>query len=818
MARDPLTAEQLCWRCDASRFGFETTDELDDFDSYIGQERAVEAIHFGLGMPKNGYNIYALGPQGLHKHSVVRHFLEGQAAKKATPPDRCYVNNFDEPYKPHVIALPAGQGAAFKADMDGLVEELTDALRAAFESDEYRTRRQMIEQELKETQERAISEIEHEARERSIALQRTPAGLAFAPMREGRVMSPDEFHKLSQEERHHIQQEVENLQEKLQERLQNMPEWIKQTREKLRELNQETASYAVDHLIDALKRKYEDQEEVVAHLDAVRSDIIENVRTILSAAQSGEHQGQGGGGLQALLGGGGQDSSTLLRRYQVNLIVDNAKTGAAPVVYEDEPTYDRLLGRVEHRAEMGALTTDFHLIRPGAMHRANGGYLMLDARRVLTRPLAWQGLKRALLAGEIRVESPYQHLGLLSTVTLEPAPIPLDLKVVLVGERLIYYLLSELDPDFRELFKVAADFDERTDRSDEALDTYARMVGTLARRDDLKPFHREGVARVLEHCVRLAGDTEKLSTELDSIADLLRESDYWARRNGNSAVGADDVAHAIASHERRHDRVRERIQEEIRRGTILIDTEGSRAGQVNALSVMSLGGFAFARPNRVTARVRLGRGQLVDIEREVELGGPIHSKGVLILGGYLGERYSPDRPLTLSASLVFEQSYGGIEGDSASAAELFALLSAIAGAPLRQDFAITGSINQHGQIQPIGGVNEKIEGFYDVCAARGLTGEQAVIVPASNVKHLVLHERVRRAVDEGKFAIYAIETADQGIELLTGMTAGERDAEGSFPEDSFNARVERRLAELAEKAQAYAGRLGGLGDERPGGG
>jgi lon-related putative ATP-dependent protease len=531
---------------------------------------------------------------------------------------------------------------------------------------------------------------------------------------------------------------------------------------------------------------------VLAFLDAIGEDVIDNVETIVTAPERGA-----AGTAEAL------DGHPLFRRYRANLIVDNQAQKHAPVLYEDDPTYDRLLGRVEHRAEMGTLFTDFHLIRPGALHRANGGYLILDARKLLTKPMAWEGLKRALKAQQIRIESLAEAMGLLSTVTLEPEPIPLDVKVVLVGERLIYYLLSELDPEFGRLFKVAADFDERIERNAESSLRVARLLATIARREKLRPFDGGGVARALEFSARQAGDSERLSTQLEDLADLLREADYWAGIKGRARVTKDDVQQAVDAQARRLDRVRERIQEEMRRGTIMIDSQGKAVGQVNGLSVMQLGGFAFGRPSRITARIRLGKGEVVDIEREVALGGPLHSKGVLILAGYLSAHYAQDRPLSLSASLVFEQSYGGVDGDSASSAELYALLSAIAEVPIEQSFAVTGSVNQYGHVQAIGGVNEKIEGFFDLCAARGLSGSQGVLVPAANVKHLMLHRRVIEAAEAGQFHVYPVETIDQGIEILTGIAAGARGADGRFPDGTLNQRVESRLIELADKRRAF---------------
>jgi lon-related putative ATP-dependent protease len=791
----PLPPDKLCWRCDPRDLDFETTNDLEDVAEVVGQSRAVEAITFAVGMRRSGYNIFALGPEGIGKHTTLRHFFERAAKDDPTPSDWCYVSDFHEPRKPKALRLPAGRGTAFKADMSRFVDDLQINLRSAFESDEYRTRRQVIEEEVKERREKAVAEVEQEANGQGIALLRTPIGFAFGPTRDGRVVSAEEFQRFAKDEQQKLEAAIEGLQEKLKQALQKAPQWIKEAQDQIRELNDETALFAVGHLVEALGDRYTDLPEILSFLEGVREDVIGNVEAIVAAPQRGP---------EARTGPDYEDGQPLFRRYRVNLIVDHGAEDQAPVVYEDDPTYDRLLGRIEHRAEMGTLLTDFHMIRPGALHRANDGYLVLDARKVLTRPLVWEALKRALLSQEIRTEPIWQALGLISTVTLEPEPIPLAVKVALVGERMIYYLLSQLDPEFDRLFKVAADFDEHFERNAEHSQHYARLIATLARRDKLAPFDREGVARVLRYAARRAGDVDKLSAEIERLGDLLREADYQARQNGSETVGRAEVEKAVDSRESRLSRVRERVQEQIEQGTVAIDTQGAVVGQVNGLSVLQLGGFAFGRPSRITARVRLGRGEVVDIEREVELGGPIHSKGVLILSGYLSSHYGGEQPLSLSASLVFEQSYGEIEGDSASSAELYALLSAIAEVPLKQALAVTGSVNQRGEVQAIGGVNEKIEGYFDLCAARGLTGDQGVLIPASNLRHLMLHERVLEAAEADQFRIYPVATIEQGIALLSGLSAGCRTPEGRFPADSFNRRVEDRLADFAAKRRAFA--------------
>jgi lon-related putative ATP-dependent protease len=814
----PLEPAALHQRCDPTQFPFETTAEVEDLMDVLGQTRAVEAVRFGIGIRREGYNLFALGPEGTGKYSLVRQFLERKATEQSSPADWCYIHNFADAHKPHALRLPPGGGVKLRREMEQLVEELRTAIPAAFESEHYRTRRQEIEEEFRERQEKGLGEVQRQAQERGIALIRTPMGLAFAPLRGSEVVSPEEFQRLPPQEQERVQADVAMLQERLQKSLSQMPQWERERRDKVKELSREVTMFAIGHLIEELRRAYADGSDVVNYLYAVEQDVIDNVdefRTppeAVPAPPPAPVEGLPARPPTRLDGG-----PAFFRRYQVNVLVDHSQVNGAPVIYEDHPIVQNLVGRIEYTAQMGALVTDFNLIKAGALHRANGGYLILEARKVLLQPFAWEELKRALRSQEIRLEALGQMLSLISTVSVEPEPIPLDVKVVLLGERLLYYMLYELDPDFGELFKVAADFEEQIDRTVDNHLLYARMIGTLARKEGLQPFDRGAVARVIEQSARIAGDAEKLSTHWRSIADLLREADYWAGEVGHQVVGVADVQRAIDAQIHRADRVRERVQEEIRRGTLLIETQGAKVGQVNGLSVVMLGQFAFGRPSRITARVRLGRGEVVDIEREVALGGPIHSKGVLILSGYLGARYARDRPLSLAASLVFEQSYSGVEGDSASSAELYALLSALADLPIRQSLAVTGSVNQHGQVQAIGGVNEKIEGFFDVCRAQGLRGEQGVLIPASNVKHLMLRHDVVDAVAAGQFHVFPVETVDQGIERLTGIPAGERDDQGEFPSGSVNQRVEASLVALAERRLAFGvPERGSRGDERRG--
>jgi lon-related putative ATP-dependent protease len=792
----PLSPDALRSRGLGTGLAFETTNELEDLELPIGQARATEALGLAIALRRDGYNAYVMGPPGVGKHALVLRQLERAAIETETPSDWCYLNDFRDPRRPKALELPAGRAPELRRDMDKLVEELRVAIPAAFESADYRTRVQLFEKELEESRERAIEEVRKEAAAKGVALLRTPLGMGFAPLKDGEVIDPEHFRELPAEVQERFQRDIAALQARLQETIRALPELQRRNRERVKQLNREVALSAAGTLLEELRRRYADLPGVLAHLDAVQTDVVENVHEFLAGS---EEDGDAATQIRKLL-----SHIPALRRYGVNVLVDHAGRMGAPLVYEDLPTLANLVGRIEHHAHFGALVTDFTLVRPGALHRANGGYLVVDARKLLVQPFAWEELKRALRAREIRIETPERLLGFAGTSTLEPRPIPLDLKVVLVGDRLVWHLLSMLDPEFGQLFKVEADFEDVVPRSAGAEAEFARLVATIARREGLRPFDRSAVERVLHEASRRAEDSTRVSTDVDAVRDLLREADHHAGQAGRATVAAGDVLAAVGAQERLAGRVRERMQEELLRGTLVVETRGARVGQVNGLSVISLGRKAFGRPSRITARIRLGRGEVVDIEREVELGGPVHSKGVLILAGYLGGRYCRDRPLTLAATLVFEQSYSGVEGDSASSAELYALLSAIADVPVRQSLAVTGSVDQLGRVQAVGGVNQKIEGFFDLCRARGLIGDEGVLVPAANVLHLVLRDDVVAAVAEGTFRIYPVETIDEGIELLTGLPSGAADEQGRFPEGTFNARVAARLEALAARARAFA--------------
>lgn len=788
---NPLSPGQLYTACEIDKFSFDTTDQLSDLKEIIGQDRALKALHFGIGIQQQGYNLYVLGPTGLGKHTVVRKYLEEQAAHKPPAPDWCYVNNFTQAHEPIAIQLEPGQATQFRDDMHQLVEDLRSAIPTAFEAEEYHSRIQEIEEDLKQSMEAEFNKLADDAESHDITLIRTPHGFAFAPMHNKEVISQKEFEKLPEKEQERVQEIITSLEDKLASVLRLQPQWQREARNKVKALNQEIVMFAAGHLIDELKNKYLPNKAIQTYLDAVLQDVINNLEDF----QREEEAPREVMGIKLA-------EKASFRRYEVNILVTHADHDGAPVVFEDFPNYANLVGAVEHTAHMGTLLTDFSLIKAGALHKANGGYLILDIIKLLTQPYAWEGLKRALTSREIKIQSLAQIYSLISTVSLEPAPIPLNIKVVLIGDRILYYLLHEYDPEFKQLFKVAADFDDQLARSGDNQQVYAQLIATLLRRDKLRPFDRGAVARVIEHSARLAGDAEKLSTEIMNVADLLREADHWAAQAQQPVVHREDVQQAIDAQVHRLDRVREHIHEQITRGTLLIDTDGTKVGQINGLAVIELGDFAFATPTRITATARLGDGEVIDIEREVELGGPTHSKGVFILSAFLGQRYAGNHPLSLSASLAFEQSYGQIEGDSASMAELCALLSVLADAPIKQNLAITGSVNQRGEAQAIGGVNEKIEGFFDVCQARGLTGQQGVLIPASNIKHLMLRHDVIAACEQNQFAIYAYNDVDEAITLLTGETA-----------ETVNNKVKQRLVDLEKIREEFSKAARGATEE-----
>jgi len=801
-AHAPLLGEQLRRGVDPTALGFTTTSELEPATALIGQERALKAVDLGASIRQRDFNIFVLGPSASGKTTAIRSYLQDKAALRSPPKDWVYVNNFDNPIKPRAIALAPGRARLLERGMSGVVDELHTSLPALFESDDVQARRRAIDEAVRSEQERAFEVFSHKAQLQNVALLRTPNGFALAPVHEGEVIKPEVFNALGDAERHEIETRLETLNKELEAVVEQIPKRERDRRARHRQLNEEIAEVAVRQALDELQTEFAQDAEVADYLGRAHRDLVQNAARLMTATDDESEEIR-----QPL------DSTRngQFRRWMVNVVVGDGPR-SAPIVEELNPTHGNLLGRVEHVAQMGTLLTDFLLIKPGALHRANGGYLLLDARRLLLSPFAWESLKTALKSHEIRIEPPSELSGLITTQSLDPDSIPLDVKVVLFGDRLLYYLLAEYDPDFLRLFKVQADFDDSAEWSEANHFAFARLIASIVKRHELRPVDAAGVGRMIEEAARMTEDTARLSVEIGRLADILREADHYAGVAERKVITRQDVALAISEATRRADRLRDKAQEGIQRDILRIATEGSSVGQINGLSVLSLGQFSFGRPSRITARVRMGRGRIVDIEREVELGGPLHSKGVMILWGFLAGRYAEDVPLALAASLVFEQSYGGVEGDSASSAELYALLSALSEVPIRQGLAVTGSVDQLGVVQAIGGVNDKIEGFFDVCRKRGLTGEQGVLIPKSNVQHLMLREDVVAAAREGKFFIYPVETIDQGIEILTGVAAGARGGDGRFPAGTINARVEERLLAFARKAQAFESEHAKAGD------
>lgn len=795
-----VPADRLCWRCDPASLPFETTEEVEPLEGTVGQERAVSALEFGVEIDSGGFNVFIAGPPGSGRNTTAHTYLYQAARGRPAPGDLVYVHNFPDPYHPQVIRLPAGEGAELARQMDELVESARQEIPRAFESEDYERRRNDILTQLHQHQQILYSQIQESARSQGFAIELTPAGILTVPLVDDHPLSTEEYEQLPKETKEELERRGGELRDRLEQALHEGRRLEKEATERLRQLEREVALVAVGHFFDELTERYEQYPDVLEYLHQVQEDIPEHLDDFRG--------GQRPEGLPAALAElQGSTREEHLSRYKVNVFVDNSDTQGAPVVLEHNPTYYNLMGRLEYQARFGAMTTDFRQIKAGALHKANGGYLLLDALDVLTSPFAWDALKKALQTGQSRIENIGEQFSPIPAATLRPEPIPLDVKVVLVGNPFIYYLLYHLDEDFRKLFKVKSDFGPDMDRSNVHVQRYAGFISRQVRERGLRHFHRSGVARIVEYGSRLVEHQSKLSTRLADIADIVVEASFWAGKNGHQLVTAADVDRAIDHKEYRSNLVEERVQEFIEDGTIMIDTEGESPAQVNGLSVLDLGDYAFGRPSRITARTSVGGHGVVDIEREIKLSGPIHSKGVLILSGYMSGRYAQDYPLALSATLTFEQVYDEVEGDSASSTELYALLSALSGLPLKQGIAVTGSVNQMGQVQPVGGVTRKVEGFYEVCKAKGLTGEQGVILPETNVKNLMLKDEVIQAVREGKFHLWAVRTVNEGIELLTGVPAGEQREDGSYPPGTVHQRVDAKLREYAQKLKEFGAQV-----------
>lgn len=802
-----LPPDRLRRTTDPELFTFATTAELEPLEHVIGQERAVRAIDFGIDMPGDGYNIYAMGAAGSGRTTAVRRFLNERAQDRPGPSEWCYVYNFEDPRRPRAIRVPAGRAVQLSRQMDALMQQLQREIPRAFEGEYFEQRRREIVLDLQQRQREMLEALEQYLNERGFALIRSQAGLAISPMRDGKVLSAAEYDQLNPEEKKRYESHRAELQEQFDNAMRRTRELDRVGKRSLDDITHEIAGFVVDQLMAEIRESFADCPRVVEYLEAVRKDVVDNAGRFVPDGEQPQ-----------LPFPVPQGTDHWLDHYKVNVLAGVCQGECAPVVVEDNPTYYNLVGRIEHRAEFGAMVTDFMQIRAGALHRANGGYLIVEAKNLLSHPAAWDGLKRALRNRQIKIEEMAQVYGLVATVTLEPEPIPLDVKVVIIGDEMVYHLMYAYDEDFRELFKVRADFGSSIQRDDVVVHDYALFVGDLCRREGLPPFDRSAVARLIDESARLADDQRRLTTRFADVADLTREAALWTRRNGRTVVCADDVRQAVDERRYRLDRVAERFVESITDGIVRIETSGAVVGQVNGLSVAQMAGFSFGMPSRISAKTFLGRSGVVSIDREVKMSGPIHDKGQLILASYLSSRFAQRRALSMSASLTFEQNYSGVDGDSASSTELYAILSSLADVPIKQNLAVTGSVDQSGCVQAIGGVNQKIEGFYAVCKARGLTGDQGVLIPASNVQHLMLSDDVVEAVRAGQFHVYAVSDVREGIELLTGIPAGEPDDEGIYPEGTVYARVQAKLDAYAERIKSEAAEGKGEAAKGDGGG
>lgn len=784
-----VPVDELYRSCDPSDFPFKTTDEISPLEETIGQPRALRSLDFGLGIDGHGFNIYILGESGTGKMTTIKAILGEKATDEPVPDDWCYVYNFKDPDAPKAMNLPPGTGLTFQKDMDELINVLRQEIPKVFESKEYEKQRIALLEEFQLKQKALFSKIEKEAKEKDFSLKKTVSGLALVPVKKtGESLSEEEYESLEQKIRKKIDGISKQLQEKLDDAVRHIRDEEKKIKDKVTQLERQAALSSVGHWIDELKQKFNKYPEVITYLEDVKEDILEHLEDFKP------HEEQAPS-LQLFKSPQAEPSFV---RYSINVLVNNRDTKGAPVVIESNPTYYNLFGRIEHKLQYGMAVTDFSMIKAGSLHKANGGYLVIDALGLLKNIFVYDAIKRTIKDRQIRIEDVWEQYRLISSITLKPGAVPFNVKIVLVGSPRLYYLLYNLDEEYRELFKVKADFENRMTRNKENLVKYASFVRTKCLEKGLKPFEQNAVVKIVEYGSRLAEHKEKLSAKFTEVADLLREADYWAKRDKSKTVKLEHVEKAFDEKIYRVNKVEKKIQEAIKEGTILVDTDGAVAGQVNGLSILDLGDYRFGLPSRITAKTYAGKAGIVNIERETKLSGKIHEKAILILSAYLGEKYAQKHPLSLSASLTFEQLYGGVEGDSATCAEVYALLSSISGVPVKQSYAITGSMNQHGEVQPIGGVNEKIEGFFDVCKLNNLSGEQGIIMPERNVKHLMLRKDVIDAVKDGKFNIYAIDSVEDSIELLTGMPAGELQPDGNYPEGTLNFLVSARLDKLSE--------------------
>lgn len=789
---DKLSYSELHKSCDPEIFSFETTSDLSEFRETIGQERALHALDFGLGLESTGFNIFILGEHGTGKMTTVKSFLSQKALSEPIPPDWCYVYNFRDPDVPIAISLPPGKAVEFQRDMDEFIKILKIEIPKVFDSKEYEKQKNKIIEEAQKKQREIFAGIEQEAQEKGFSLRKTVSGLIIVPVKKtGEPLSEDEYEQLDERTRKKLDEIGKTLQDKLDDVVRVIRESEKTAKEAVAKLEKEAALSAVGHLIDELRHKYKEYEKIAIYLDEADEDILAHLDDFKVQEEPAAQLP-----FMKL-----QKAEPTFTRYTINVLVNNKECKGAPCVFESNPTYYNLFGRIEHKIQYGLALTDFSMIKAGSLHKANGGYLVINALDLLRNLFSYDALKRAVRNKEVKIEDVWEQYRLISTTSLKPQAMPLNVKVILVGDPYLYYLLYNLDEDYRELFKVKADFDNRMNRTDENIQKYASFIANTCREEKLLPFDRTGVAKVIEMSSRLAEDQNKLSAKFSDIADILREASYWASKSGSSIVSDTHVRKAIDEKILRTNRIEERLREMILEGTIIIDTGGEKVGQINGLAVLDLGDYSFGKPSRITARTYAGKAGVVNIERETKMSGKIHEKAILIITHYLGSRYAIKKPISLSASITFEQLYDMVEGDSASCAELYALLSSISGVPLKQNIAVTGSMDQNGDVQPVGGINEKVEGFFDLCRLKGLDGTQGVIIPEKNVKHLMLKSEVVEAVKQGQFSIYPIRKADEGLEIMTGMQVGELREDGTYPEGTINYLVVKRLTEISESME-----------------
>lgn len=798
--------EETCWTCKTEDFNFQCTDELTPLDRFIGQDRALDAIRFGLEVDKPGYNLFVTGLTGTGKTSAIKAHLESiiedmERQEKSKPPcDWCYAHNFDDPDRPFALSLPAGEGKSLRSRMTYILALLREEMPKVFKSEQFEAERREMEEKGRLTTQEIMGALEQDARSQGFAVQMNQTGVTIFPMVENRAMSPEEYQALEEEQRKSVDEVRNQLMQQTQETMAKVREAEKESWDLIHDHERSAAEHRVADIFRPTVNAYENVPEVDHYLRHLADNVLDHLNLFKDdeavPSQTAPPMGS------APPSGSGPGNPFLA--FEINLLVDNSDVVTSPIVVEPNPNWGNLFGRIERRATMGTYFSDHSMLKPGSIHQANGGYLVLNARDVLTYPPVWEGLKRVIRNREIRLEDPAEQNGFFVPQGLRPEPIPLDIKVIITGDESTYRLLTTVDnEDFWDLFKVKAEFDNKVDITPDNIDAYCAFICRTCEDEGLRAFDANGAARVIEFAARMVSDQKKLSTRFGQIKDLLIESDYWAGQASCELVLGEHVEQAVNKKIHRLNIVEERVQEMVENGSVLLDFAGSVVGQVNGLAVYDLGDFSFGRPSRITAQTFAGREGVINIEREASLSGSTHDKGVLILSGYLGAKFGQERPLTLSSSLCFEQSYDGVDGDSASSTELYAIMSSLSGLPLKQNLSVTGSVNQMGEIQPIGGVNQKVEGMFDVCRIAGLTGDQGVMVPHQNLRNLMLRADVVAAIKEGKFHIYSVRTIDEGLEILTGVTAGERGPHGEFPEGTVNGLVEKRLRELHQSMRGY---------------